>query len=374
MDLSTLKSKIPFGLVLSFIAGLVIGLVVLGWWLWPVQYTDTDPASLRARHQITYVEMVSDSYAVNADLAKAQARLRELEGGKTKTEDVAALVAKIAADKRAAGQVDEAARVQKLATAIGAKPAVAAPTVSGKEPTKAATKPAAGTTPAAAPTKAAATATKSRTSACLLPIFLALIALGIILILFYLRTRKTTRTAPVSARMPRRAAPKREAPVIEEGGAQAEPAPIAWDTEGDDQPALGHFVTTFELGDDGYDESFGVETETSEFLGECGVAISELVGTGAPEKPAGFDIWLFDKSDIRTVTKVVVAAGANQDEALRAKLGAKGETVVAQKGEVIELETAALRVRARIVDLTYGSPEQDFFSKLTVELTPSRKA
>ena len=375
MDLETLKSKIPFGLVLSFIAGLVIGLVVLGWWLWPVQYTDTDPASLRERHKTAYVEMVSDSFAVNGDLAKAQARLRELEGDKLKSADVAALVSKIAADKRAAGQVDEAARVQKLATAIGAKPAIAGPTTSAKEPTKAGTKPAAGTTPAAAPTKAAAATTKSRTSACLLPIFLGLIALGIVLILFYLRSRKG-RAAPVTARMPRRAAPKREAPVVE-GAAEegkAEAAPIAWDTEAEEQPALGHFVTTFELGDDGYDESFGVETETGEFLGECGVAISELVGAGAPEKPAGFDIWLFDKSDIRTVTKVVVSPGANTDEALRAKLGAKGETVLAQKGEIIELETAALRVRAQIVDVAYGSPEQDFFAKLTVELTPSRKA
>ena len=32
--------------LVAFIAGLLIGLVVLGWWLFPVQFTGADPASL----------------------------------------------------------------------------------------------------------------------------------------------------------------------------------------------------------------------------------------------------------------------------------------------------------------------------------------
>ena len=33
--------------IISFVVGLLIGLVVLGWWLWPVQWTDAGPSDLR---------------------------------------------------------------------------------------------------------------------------------------------------------------------------------------------------------------------------------------------------------------------------------------------------------------------------------------
>ncbi len=372
MPWGTLKDKIPFAAVVSFIAGLVIGLVVLGWWLWPVQYRDTDPHSLRERHKIAYIEMVADSYIVSGDLAEAQARLRDLEGKHMSAEDVKTLVAKVAAERKSAGQVDEAARLQKLASAIGAKPLVSP--VPSKEATKAEP-----TKPKAEPTKAPSAEAKPLARSkvltiCLGAFFVVLIVVGALLIWSYLRGRRGI------PRLARRAKPPRPAPVAVSEAEEAEkwPKEIKWDVTAEAQPTLGHFVTTFELGDDGYDESFGIETETGEFLGECGVAISELIGSGAPEKPIGFDVWLFDKSDIRTVTKVVVSPYANQDDGLRTKLGAKGEVVVAEEGGTFTLETAALRVRAQIVDLAYGAaggdlPSQSYFSKFTVELTPSRK-
>ena len=35
----------------AFILGLIIGLVVLGWWLWPVQWTDATPGQLAPEYQ-----------------------------------------------------------------------------------------------------------------------------------------------------------------------------------------------------------------------------------------------------------------------------------------------------------------------------------
>ena len=35
--------------IVSFVVGLFIGLVVLGWWLWPVQWTDAGPSDLRPK-------------------------------------------------------------------------------------------------------------------------------------------------------------------------------------------------------------------------------------------------------------------------------------------------------------------------------------
>jgi hypothetical protein len=137
-------------------------------------------------------------------------------------------------------------------------------------------------------------------------------------------------------------------------------------------PPLGHFMTTYDLGHDTYDESFSIETPMGEFLGECGVGISEALGADEPSKKVtAFEVWLFDKSDIRTVTKVLMSPYAYNDDALRARLAPKGDPVLAELGKSIVLETTSLRVDARVVDLEYDGgavPPQSQFTKLTVEL------
>ncbi len=374
IDWVTIKNRIPWPIVISFLVGAVFGLVVLGWGLWPVEYVDADISALRERHQIAYVQMVADSFALTGDLNQAKARLAELENKDRSAEDVAALVAEVAV---LPGNPDQSGRAKTLAAALAPQ---AAPTVA---------QPIAGQ-PTVAPTAPAKPEDKPARSnllrLCLIPIFVLLIVAGAALIISWLRRRGGS--APV-ARIPRRRvvpseldAETDEDEVAELEEAEAEPAErqswpaetIPWD--GDEASlALGHFVTTFELGDDGYDESFGIETETGEFLGECGVAISEVIGAGT-EKPCAFDVWLFDKSDIRTVTTVVASPYAYEDDTLRTKLGAKGNLVLAEKGQPIVIETAALRVRAEIVDLAYGGgdlPAESYFTKFTLELSPSRK-
>lgn len=59
-----------------FAVGLLIGLVVLGWWVWPVQWTDATPAHMTPRYQQTYIEMVADLYAYDLDAARVAARLK----------------------------------------------------------------------------------------------------------------------------------------------------------------------------------------------------------------------------------------------------------------------------------------------------------
>ena len=153
-------------------------------------------------------------------------------------------------------------------------------------------------------------------------------------------------------------------------------APPAEDWEGVGQPPLGHWFTTYELGEDTYDESFSIETQMGEFLGECGVGISEMIGVGDPAKVTAFEVWLFDKSDIRTVTKVLMSEHAYQDEALRARLASKGEAVLVEPGSPFVLETSGLQVRVDVTELVYGDDEMpavSFFSKLTVELVATTK-
>jgi hypothetical protein len=143
---------------------------------------------------------------------------------------------------------------------------------------------------------------------------------------------------------------------------------ISWGNAG---PPLAQFVTTYTLGDDHYDPSFSIELESGEFMGECGVGISETIGVGEPNKVTAFEVWLFDKNDIRTVTKVLMSDYAFHDEALRTKLAPKGEPVEAEVGEDVLLETKRLIVRARVVEAEYGMgnlPADSFFERLTVEL------
>ncbi len=136
-------------------------------------------------------------------------------------------------------------------------------------------------------------------------------------------------------------------------------------------PPAGQFVSTYVLGDDLYDDSFSIETAKGEFLGECGSGISETIGVGEPKKVTATEVWLFDKNDIRTVTKVLMSEHAYNDPALRTKLAPKGEAVLARPGAVTALETETLRVQVRIVDMQYGEgplPPKSFFERLAVEI------
>jgi len=137
-----------------------------------------------------------------------------------------------------------------------------------------------------------------------------------------------------------------------------------------EQP-LANFRTTYTLGDDLYDDSFSIESATGDFLGECGVGIGEVIGVEEPKKVAAFEVWLFDKNDIQTVTKVLMSRYAFDDEESHTRLAAKGDPVLAESGVVVSLETASLKIDVRIVDMSYGEaplPEESFFDRLTVEL------
>ena len=131
------------------------------------------------------------------------------------------------------------------------------------------------------------------------------------------------------------------------------------------------FMTTYLHGDDLYDDSFSIETPSGEFLGECGVGISETIGSSDVKNVTAFEVWLFDKNDIRTVTKVLMSDHAFNDDGIRARLAPKGEAVKTDANTRVILETASLRVQARIVDSSYSSsamPPNSVFDRITIEL------
>lgn len=135
---------------------------------------------------------------------------------------------------------------------------------------------------------------------------------------------------------------------------------------------VGRFMSTYIIGDDFYDDSFAIETASGEFLGETGVGISKAIGVGDPKKVTAFEVWVFDKNDIRTLTKVLMSEHAYNDEALRAELAPKGEAVLIRPGGVVMLDTQTLTVQARIIDAAYGTgalPPNSFLERFSVEVS-----
>ncbi len=324
------------------IAGLLIGLFV-AWVVWPISYNPSYPPTLAKNYKDEYVQMAVDSYAIDQNRASAQLRLKGLE---SELPDIFGRLKAQAPDARAA-------RIQKLADDLGIK-----------------------VTPTTAPAESAGFPLQ-------LVLGLLLLIIGAVGIGFWLYLRRqvpAAGAAPAPLRARDRTAPPVQAPMTvtaeKPAAAKVAPSPSAVTAPIHDlaEPMLGRFVTTYKLGDDGYDTSFSIETPNGDFLGECGVGISDTVGDG-PQKVTAFEVWLFDKNDIKTVTKVLMSDHAFKSDTIRKKLQARGEAVLAAPGQEILLETEALQVRAIIGDFAYGSggAPDSYFSRLSMELAPTIK-
>jgi len=315
------QRKALVALIGGIIGGLLLGLAI-GWWLWPVEWTNSTPANLRSDFQQEYILWVAQEYAENGDLEQARNRLGIMfwkEGQLAETLEQL--------EQAHSGQ--QALVLSQMAQDLEATP------VSAEEP-------------------------PSEGGGSFRPVA-QVCGVGLLIVAFlggafFIFTR---------LRQPKKAA--EGMPLGEFASVIEEPTEASWKG----QPPQAQFVTSYLLGDDHYDPSFSIEMEDGEFMGECGVGISEAIGVGEPSKVTALEVWLFDKNDIRTVTKVLMSDYAFHDEALKAKLAPKGEPVPAQVGKDVMLNTRRMRMRARIVEAKYGTgdlPPNSFFEKVTVEL------
>ena len=108
--------------VVGVVIGLALGLAV-GWWLWPVQYTNTAPDVLRQDYRDDYMTMVATAYEVEKDLQLARARL-ELLDPDVPSAPVTDLAERLV---EAGGSAADIARLQRLAWALGALAPTATP-------------------------------------------------------------------------------------------------------------------------------------------------------------------------------------------------------------------------------------------------------
>jgi hypothetical protein len=315
------------GVVVGVVLGLLLGALIF-YVLWPVEVTGLQSYHLSPEAKAEYIGLVAESYMLDRDHARVSKYL-EL----WKPEEEAQAVAN--AKDMYSAEPDKVQAIDDLALVLGISEV--SPSEFEEEHSL-----------------------WERVRPMCLVFFLVLLVLVLAWIGFRFAVQR------------RRAAAGEAAPMAQ----PVSPLARIEDWEGVGQPPLGHFFTTYQLGEDTYDESFSIETPMGEFLGECGVGISETVGVGDPDKVTAFEVWLFDKSDIRTVTKVLMSDYAFNDDALRAKLASKGEAVLAQPGSPFALETSSLQVRVDVTELLYGEGDlasQSFFSKLTIELVATAK-
>jgi hypothetical protein len=330
-----MKPIIPQSVLITFVVSLVIGLLIglpIGWYTVSWEISDNAKTHL--------VQMVADSFIVTPDPAKAKARLTAFLGN-----DVAVNNAILVAVSKTGG--GDQTRIKQMAAALNI--------------------PTTGT-----PTTAGGNSLLSLLVPALVVIFLIVVVGGA---LFFLRMRGSS--TPAATKKPSYSSSSRMTPMttmptmsptggagVASGGASVMDEPVS------------SFKTTYVLGDDLFDESFSVDDQQGNFLGECGVVISETMGVGDPKKVAAFEVWLFDKNDIRTVTKVLMSEHAFNDENVKARLSNKGEPVQARSGEAFDMDTAALKVQVRVVDMQYGSgalPTNSIFQQLTLEISAWKK-
>lgn len=311
-------------LVIAFIVGWAIGLFIFGWWLTPVQYEGAGPQDLLKSDQDTYLIALADLYAFDNN----QARVQEALGSWPEADQAICQLANETTDAALT------ARLNALAAVLNQ---------TGCPP------------PGAAPPEEEGGGILG-----ILVVICGLIALAAVVIgaiyLVWQRRGGDAGEGPAPS--------YDESPVI---------TPVSDDVEAGQQiTPIARFQTTYTRGHDTYDESFSIENMAGDFLGECGVGLSDTIGADTPKNVTAFEVWLFDKNDIRTVTKVVMSDHAFFDEAIKAKLAPKGEPVLARPNETIVLETASLIINAEITEMDYGTGNlepQSYFERFTVELS-----
>lgn len=368
-SIKSVQRTLIVGVLVGLILGCAIGAGLVGLYIQqnpPVYAGGAYPNELTKNYQDHYIAMVIDSYQVHRNLDDAQNRLKSFDPA-TKVNALgkwsvayttngqaaeAQAVNELAANLRAAenwspdviaaqvGQLanefqGDSARLQAV-NAFGANLNVVpqeAAQPAGQPPAQATP------APAAPPAESGGGFPWRWVLACLLLLVLLVAA---VLLLGRWQQNRTKSRKPVQ-------------PVWEGEG----PAPIK------------RWTGTYTLGQDNYDEFFTIETDSGDFLGESGMGIMETVPGTSPKQVTAFDVGLFDKTDITTLSRVVMSEHAYNDPAMRAKIEAnpQAEAILAEPGKKFTLETSAMRVEAKIDEMEYGPGGNVYFNKLKLSLS-----
>jgi hypothetical protein len=310
----------PIMAALGIIVGIILGLLY-GWVISPVEFVDGNIVQLRDDLKVEYLRMAIDSYALNQNAEEAQKRFNRLgEDGFSYLADI-----EFNPGTQLISDIDS---FRAVVDTFELEPVPAPDDSPG--------------------------ASNFLKWALLITAVLAVALVG----RYFLSKRGSGSKIPKSAvSMAQEITAKMDSTDYSDRG---------------ESPPMHQFVTTYVLGDNLFDDSFSIESAAGEFLGECGVGISEAIGVGEPKRVTAFEVWLFDQNDIKTVTKVLMSGHAFYDDVIRSELEKKGEPVLTDPGVEFVLETNNLKIIGRVMDMGYGEgplPEESFFDRLSIELS-----
>ena len=332
--------------LICLVVGILIGWFALGWGLFPVEWTNATPAHLREDWRSAYLGTSADEFYRTGDLTLLQRRLG-LDLPKSKHVPWLAEGSLLQSDLELAVEKAGPYGVQEYVPALTGLQQIMAQNPGALMP---------------------AEALPSEEGAAMTPLAGVLRIVGILAVVMLVLGALGVGWYTIAGRRRDRMTADREV-----GGAVSDGG-LMWESDTaliEGERPVKSFNTPYVLGDDYFDPSFSIEIGT-DFLGECGIGISETLGAGDPKKVTAFEAWLFDKSDIRTVTKVLASEFAFNDADLRSKLEPKGEVVLMRPGEELILETSVLRIKARIKELQYAQgaslPPNSFVQKVSFEL------
>jgi hypothetical protein len=317
--------KLPWITIAIFFVGLLLGLL-WGWGIAPVQWTNVPPSQLGTAYQEDYMRMTLQSFRLNSDPNFAVQRWQSLGSAAPQVYQT------VKSDPRGIEPFVFEAYEGLIKSILGPD---------------------------------ALTPTASDAGRPLSPIAkYVLYGVGVVLLLvigmgglyMYRLLRKTGSGEPTAVMQAVELSKQAEKTNFESLGLE---------------PPITQIMTTYVLGDDLYDESFSIDAPSGEFMGEYGVGVSETIGIGDPKKITALEIWLFDKNDIKTATKVLMSSHAFKDPGIRSRLEPKGELVMLEQQKQVILETETLQLLATIADIEYGTgplPEKSYFERVTLEL------
>jgi len=372
-----------WALILAAVVGLALGLFA-AWVVWPVEWTDTDPVDLRIEHQKTHILLVADSYAINGDVPLAQRRLQDLAPDGRDLAAVTRLADELLAERLAEGDAAAAARLKRLVddTGLQSNAATAAPS---EEPGQQGSEDRMG---------------RGAPNWVMILFGLGALLVGLAAVVGLLLSRRGSRdkgpeypvfdarleplderpneTSTAPGQTPTSAGPSLEELLgIDATALSSQPAPqparVARDVppwEGVDEddaivpPApsqvkvnksgvLREYDIAYRYGDDDFYQSVTIDSPEESFIGQCGMVISEVLGSDDAQQVAAFDVWLFETQGTRTVSQVLASPWAARNESIVARLERKGEVVTAEPGLALTLETDSLRLTAQITALAY---------------------
>lgn len=345
------SARSSLAVVGAFVAGLLIGWWVIGWWLWPVKWTNALPMDLLPAYRDTYVVGVAYALQVTGDVERARRSMEALGIGAEQRQALDSAMASYPASIEPLSVLGQTLQVPP--------PPRRPPVVSEGD---------------------------SWLTSLLLSTAVVLV-LGLVIFALQRSGRLPQRWPSwlsalrlrLTARTPTGGAPSEQptaapSPSLRDRFSfsitrdQEGAAPVGGATA---RRSLGSFAPVYRREMAEYNESYNLVTPDGKgYVGHCGMGVAETIDPDDTQV-AALEVWLFDKSDIRTHTLVLESQGASEHiaEDERAEVGS--ERIVAEPGQTFTIESKSLILHGRVVQVTYVENDtmpETIFQEVKVEM------